>query len=38
MERGCQSAGIDYIRLDTSKPLDVELAAYLAWRLTSKKR
>lgn len=38
MERGCQAAGVDYIRLDTSKPLDVELAAYLAWRLTSKKR
>jgi uncharacterized protein (DUF58 family) len=31
-EQGLRSAGIDYVRLDTSKPLDLALASYLSTR------
>lgn len=34
----CAGAGIDYVLLDTSKPLDVALSGYLGFRLRSRRR
>jgi uncharacterized protein (DUF58 family) len=34
----CAGAGIDYVLLDTSKPLDVALSSYLSFRLRSRRR
>ncbi|MFO0261802.1 MAG: DUF58 domain-containing protein, partial [Planctomycetota bacterium] len=38
VRRICAGAGIDYVLLDTSKPLDVALSSYLSFRLRSRRR
>lgn len=38
VKRLCASTGIDYVLLDTSKPLDATLTSYLNFRLRSRKR
>ncbi len=37
IESGCAASGMDYVLLDTSKPLDVALAGYLAARSGSRR-
>jgi uncharacterized protein (DUF58 family) len=38
VRRLCAGAGLDYVLLDTSKPLDVALSSYLSFRLRSRRR
>ncbi len=37
-KKTCASAGIDYVLLDSTQPLDVGLASYLSWRARSRRR
>jgi uncharacterized protein (DUF58 family) len=38
IQRGCDNSGVDYVRLMTSRPLDVALAEYLVRRLQAGRR
>ncbi len=38
VKKACASFGVDYVLLDTSRPLDVALSSYLSFRLKSRRK